>query len=397
MKDLYFTELKTEVEKIWWSLPSKYDNFKIRYNTSKDSALKNLNKGLIAHMNAFTSGNAETNLNTNAINSLKEFVVKHLEFSQHAVDTIVTEQYFKCSEEFIKRAKLLDKSINQESIFQALRNVWTMHSMQLYLGKEIELTNSVFAYSMLYPLTDNLLDDKSLSKADKLDFNSRFRIKINTGHGKFNNKREEQIFHMIDLIESDWDRKDYPKVYEALLAILDGQNLSLKQHNNMNIYNDDILGISIYKGGTSVLADAYLVNGSISYTDEKFAFFYGVILQFADDLQDILEDLKAGHITIMNLQSKLGNLDDLLCKYLNLIDYFLDIIYATESKEQIALKELTEASVQLLVFAAVLKNKKLVSKPLYIKIKNGSFFSPKHYNKSEKNLNRQLNKLILTF
>jgi hypothetical protein len=54
------------------------------------------------------------------------------------------------------------------------------------------------------------------------------------------------------------------------------------------------------KGGTSVLADGYLVAGVLSPADEEFAFGFGTFLQLADDLQDVGEDSRCGHRTLFS-------------------------------------------------------------------------------------------------
>ncbi len=232
---------------------------------------------------------------------------------------------------------------------------------------------------MLYPLTDNFSDDKTLSKEYKIEFNKRFRNKIKNGEGVGRTQQEKEIFYMIDLIEKDYPREEFPKVYEALIAIQDGQSMSIKQHGLKGIYNEDILGISIYKGGSSVLADAYLVCGHLNEADELFAFVYGVVLQLADDFQDIKDDLSNKHYTIMNIQTKFGKLDSLIKKYFNFIDYFLNEIFQEDGAQRIALKELITESIQLLRFGAVIKNKRYISRKLYKKIIKGNFFSPRVY------------------
>jgi hypothetical protein len=54
------------------------------------------------------------------------------------------------------------------------------------------------------------------------------------------------------------------------------------------------------KGGASVLADAYLATGVLTREQEKFAFGWGVLLQLADDLQDVAEDLASGTATLFS-------------------------------------------------------------------------------------------------
>lgn len=390
--ELYFNKLKQEIESIWWELPTGYGKYEIKYNIRKDRSLKEINANLADYINS-----NDAKKNDEMLNLARNFAVNSLDISSSSVDILCNEEYFKYSKEFVSKAKELDDTLSLTGISQALRNVWTMHSMQIYLNKKVELTDSVFAYSMLYPLTDNYLDNPSLTKSEKIDFNNRFRVKISTGVGCPLSNEEAKIYKMIDLIENQWNRNKYPKVFESLLAILDGQTLSLNQQHLDSIYIHDILGISIYKGGASVLADAYLIAGNLSSSDEKYAFYYGVILQLADDLQDIREDLKNNHYTVMNIQSKFGNLDSIFQKYLNFIDYFLEEVYEIESDSQVALKELTSESIRILIFSAILKNKKLVSKKLFNSVKAGSNFSPKVYRKTERNFNKQLQTLVVKY
>ena len=58
-------------------------------------------------------------------------------------------------------------------IFQAIRNVWIMNSIQILYNMEVKLTPSIFAYSMLYPYSDNYLDDANISVGEKVEFNKK--------------------------------------------------------------------------------------------------------------------------------------------------------------------------------------------------------------------------------
>src|SRR5438477_2021166 len=64
-----------------------------------------------------------------------------------------------------KQARRFDPALSATDIFQASRNVWTAAGLQVLLGQRLELTPAIFAYSLLYPYTDNLLDDP-LTSAD---------------------------------------------------------------------------------------------------------------------------------------------------------------------------------------------------------------------------------------
>ncbi len=388
-----FEHLNNELLEVWWGLPDGFANYKISYRKEKDHALLKLNKKLTDHLRNSRNGDKVKNDDFGLY--FKKFINSNLDISDESIDILINSDYAEFSRDFIKKAKLLDSTLTMENIFQGLRNVWIMHSMQIFFNKRVALTNSVFAYSILYPLTDNYLDDPSLSKKEKTGFNRRFREKIATGTGQAKTIREERIFKMIDLIESEWNRDNYPKVYDALLSILDAQNLSLDQQKMESPFTSDLLGITFYKGGTSVLADAYLIAGILSKEEELFAFYYGVILQLADDLQDIKEDSGNSYSTIMNIQSQIGTLDAVIEKSLNLVEHFLGNVYPIDNKNQKALIEFTRESIQLLIFSVILKNRKLVSRQLYNKVRKNCCFSQGAVKKTENNLYRQLRNLAV--
>ncbi len=115
--------------------------------------------------------------------------------------------------------------------------------------------------------------------------------------------REDKISQLVGMIESQFSRHEYPDVYESLLAIHHAQTGSLNLQC-VEIVNDekDILCLSFAKGGTSVLADGYLVAGELTSAQQHFLFGYGVWLQLLDDVQDIKEDLQEGVNTLFTFQ-----------------------------------------------------------------------------------------------
>lgn len=383
MHNYYFNNLKSKLENIWWNCNTSYDNFNNLYLKKNDTKLLEI-------ADLLSDNSKDEN---DVFSTIKLFLKETLNISTGTLEILLKKEFVKYSRDFIRKAKIVDSSLKSESIFQGLRNVWTMHSMQIFFNKKVELTNSIFAYSMLYPLTDNLLDSLKYSKDEKLEFNKRFYNKIKFGSSEIILPEEKNIYKMIDIIESDWERKLYPKVYESLLGILDAQNLSILQHNNPSIYSNDILGITFYKGGTSVLADAHLIKGNLSEEEMLFSYYYGVILQLADDLQDISDDKSAGHSTIMTIESKHNNLDEILCKLLNIIDTFLNDYFDVSTENRNALKEMTTHTIKLLIFAALQKNKRYLGKEILNKVTMNSIFSIKAYKKSEKIFYKKLKSL----
>ena len=114
------------------------------------------------------------------------------------------------------------------------------------------------------------------------------------------------------MVEDQYDRRQYPQVYASLLAIHAAQTRSLAlMQAGAAPYVVDLLGITFDKGGTSVLADAYLVAGDLSPQQATFAFELGAFLQFVDDLEDVEADLAAGRQSVFALAARDWRLDAL--------------------------------------------------------------------------------------
>ena len=204
--------------------------------------------------------------------------------------------------QFAIMAREFDASISAEDIYQAGRNVMTANFIQVLLDIPVEVTPSIFAYSMLYPYTDNYLDDPAISSATKLAFNQRFRERIEGKSVLLANNYERTIDRLIGQIESQWNRADYPQVYESLLAIHTAQTHSLRLVDaQASPFELDVLGISFEKGGTSVLADGYLVAGNLSLEQARVLFGFGAFTQLVDDLEDLFTDQREGRQSVFSM------------------------------------------------------------------------------------------------
>ncbi len=199
------------------------------------------------------------------------FALSTLGFEQRHLDIIRKYRLAEISLEFSNQARTFDPGISNDDIYQASRNVWSMNFMQLLLGIPVELTQAVFAYSMLYPYTDNYLDDPSISPQVKLDFNQRFSLRLAGDEVQPTNQAEEMIWQLIERVEGQFERATFPLVYELLAAIQEAQTRSLSLIKaEASPYEVDVLGISIEKGGTAVLADGYLVAGDLNEAQRGF-------------------------------------------------------------------------------------------------------------------------------
>jgi hypothetical protein len=237
---------------------------------------------------------------------------------------LLGDAYFGASRSFAREARRFDPALPLEDLWQALRNVWIGNSLQMLLGIPVTLGPGLFAYSMLYPLTDNLLDDPALAPHGKREFNSRFGRRLAGSPVRPMGARERDVFRLVERIEGEFERGRFPDVFESLLAIHTGQILSLEQHGQRPLTAAELLATSCEKGGTSVLADLYLVAGAASPAVERFAFGYGVALQLLDDLQDVERDLAAGHQTLFTRAASRGLLDGITARLIRFVDAVLE-------------------------------------------------------------------------
>ena len=97
-----------------------------------------------------------------------------------------------------EQARRFDPALSATDIFQASRNVWTAAGLQVLLGQRLELTPSIFAYSMLYPYTDNLLDDPRTSAEAKSAFNQRFRARLQGESPQPADHRECKVWALVE-------------------------------------------------------------------------------------------------------------------------------------------------------------------------------------------------------
>ncbi|MEN6560487.1 MAG: hypothetical protein ABFD52_06920 [Acidobacteriota bacterium] len=226
------------------------------------------------------------------------------------LDKVYDARFLNSTRRFIQAARDFDPALGLASAYQALRNVWIMNSLQFDLGLPVEHTDAVFAYSMVYPYLDNALDDAGTSEAGKLAAAARLRGWLEGAAAPAQTPVEEKLLSLVRLLERQFPRDRFPDVHRSLLAIYNAQVRSLlQQRPGAASSAEEILAISLEKGGASVLADGYLVAGALRPADQEFCFGFGTFLQLADDLQDTAKDSACGHRTLFSRGIEAGPLD----------------------------------------------------------------------------------------
>ena len=278
-------------------------------------------------------------------------------------DLLFADEFVEATQEFARQARAFDPAIALEDVGQALRNVWIMNSIQMLLELPVSFSPAIFAYSMLYPYTDNYLDDPAVDGAAKDAFCRSLGPRLAGEPVVPRDARQREIFRLVELIEDQFPRESFPEVYLSLLAIHQGQVKSLTQQGRpQSPWESDLLGISVEKGGASVLADGYLVAGRLTPEEADFLFGYGVFLQFLDDLQDAALDRRSNHMTLFSLAAGRWPLDRLAGRLVTYMRRVLGSSARFAGQRFAIVRDLIERNCIFLLVAAVADNQELFSR-----------------------------------
>ena len=216
--------------------------------------------------------------------------------------------------EFINKAERYDPIVSNDELFKAGRLVWYMFAFQLQLNLSLVLSDSMFGYNMLYPYTDDLVDCNDVPSEAKKDFAHIFHERLLIGESNYDPRshfdgqqsntdelqlppslqpfadRIVKVFDMVKFIENDWIRgDDHRGVYMSLATIHECQMKSTLQHARANadftLSMTKIEEISAQKGGASVVAAGFLVEGRLTRAKLAYLEYLGFGLQLLDDLQ----------------------------------------------------------------------------------------------------------------
>jgi len=159
----------------------------------------------------------------------REFLHDGLDFTESQLEMMFSDELIAVSKSFVRRAVAFDPELSFHDIFQACRNVWIMNGLQLVMGIPMQLTDSIFAYSMLYPYSDNIIDDPNIPGFEKMVFSERFRDRLSGIKLEASTKTESAIFRLVELIEKQYSRVEFPEVFESLLGIHEAQTRKARQ------------------------------------------------------------------------------------------------------------------------------------------------------------------------
>lgn len=201
----------------------------------------------------------------------------------------------------------------------------------------------------LYPYTDNLLDDPDLDAARKRGFGERLARRLRGLSVEPADGCEARIFELVAMIESQYPRAQFAPLFDSLLAIHDAQMKSLALLSVSPAADPGMLiRIAVEKGGTSVLADGYLVAGTLTPAQAECIFGLGVFLQLRDDLEDVEDDAAHGVRTVFSSRTH-GRLDDPAARALAVGRAVLDRLSCFDRPSSVPIREVMAQSLRLTI------------------------------------------------
>ncbi len=358
-----------EYSRRWWETPSEPPIPEITYPSSEK---KDLERELTDLINRLAAEQESLPVDDRIWDSerldrwavgLRPFFKRVLGRAAVPLESVYDERFVESTRQFIAAARDFDPEIGIDSVYQALRNVWIMNTLQYFLEIEVQHTDAIFGYSMVYPYLDNVLDDAGTARQDKLCLLLRLKNWLEGERELPRGPREDKLLALIRRIEGQFPRTQYPGVYQSMLTIYNAQVKSLLQQRETHPpYAADILGISMEKGGTSVLADGYLAGGTLTPSQEDFCFGFGTFLQLADDLQDIAEDVRRGHMTLFSQTAGRYPLDPLVYKLLRFMSQVVDQTLDAGNSRQLALQNVIRRACTLMYMESVGKHSAFFSR-----------------------------------
>ena len=364
--------------KIWFANEPVFPVFEDNYSYRQKKHRENMLTDLIFELKEWEklkdqkpSGAIDSKL----FHVLRDFFKNALNYSDDQLDVIYSKEMVGCTYHFVQAARLYDPGISFHDVFQACRNVWIMNGLQYLFKVPVKLTPSIFAYSMLYPYTDNYLDDPTIPSFEKYLFSLRFEERLKGKNIVPENDQEAKIFRMVEIIEEEWERESHPRLYESLLFIHHTQTKSTQLiKSDEDLTEEDTLKICIDKGGASVIADGYLILGNLSREQEEFLYNYGAYLQMLDDIQDASEDMSEGLYTWHGLQAKKGTFEFALNQTWITGQHILQMVDNLKNTNNEIFKMLMSKSIDLFLIESVIANSQFFSSSYRKKIESHSPF-----------------------
>jgi len=349
-RDVTVASLTAEHVSLWMETPSLLPAGLRTFSRAEQSSNEKLAEQTLQRLSRASSPRSATGLLRFVLDALTENLGDGL--AEHG--RAVLEQMARTGKEFAVRARVFDPTLSEIQLSQALRNLWIMNSIQVMCHLPPSLTPSAFAYSLLYPYTDNILDDPGLTRRKKQGFGLRLGDRL---AGRRDHETlaagETKIRSLISMIEEEWPRVHFAAVYESLLAIHRAQEQGADLRRPLpNASDEGIVRITFAKGGTSVLAHGFLLLGDLSSGACRWIFGYGTFLQMIDDLEDYEEGRSHNQETLFTAARRTAR-EELIRRLVSYGDAVIAGFPSPSGETEHALHHLIRYGCRLLVMQSV--------------------------------------------
>jgi hypothetical protein len=194
--------------RIWEQSPKSFPVFNRSYSENEQQERENNFDQIQLKMKSLQSRSAIKKLRNSNPESkffpvFRSFLRDIFDFEEAHLEIILSEQFRGVSKEFFYQSRDFGPELTPENIYQGLRNVWIMNGLQLMMNIPVEISPSVFAYSMIYPYSDNFLDDPKISGKEKQEFSLRFNRRLHGEHIKPLNHTETQLFQLVTCLKTN--------------------------------------------------------------------------------------------------------------------------------------------------------------------------------------------------
>ncbi len=308
---------------LWNQQPEDFPRFlsvvEEEQKRENEKIFENYRKSLQNHMKAFPEKEKERLTWKEKLDEdFLEFVEnENIIGIKKAMDQELFQAFWKETKHFVRRTRDFDHTLSIESIWQAIRNFFIYAVIVDLQDDEQNCDDPIFSYSLLYPYTDNFIDDTKKSNVEKESYNEMIKRTICGEAPEVNGECEKKTQKLLMNLLSFDEFSDIEEIRNALLLILDAQMKSMIQQSNADLSYHDVLQISVYKGALSVFVDYLLASSNRCEEDTEFYLKFGFLLQVVDDIQDICNDLKDKSKTLIAYHYKKGSLEAVVNKLLH--------------------------------------------------------------------------------
>ncbi len=196
---------------------------------------------------------------------------------------------------------------DEASVEKAGFDAFAMWMLARIAGKSPPSMESVYALSLLHPITDNAIDSganvgKSMQKLTKLLEGEAVVPET---------EYERVVFRLVNQILTDFPPSTHPEVRATLLA-LQQEQLKSALLQKTNATDEERIENTLRKGALTALLFGQLSFGKLDAGQTEYFYRAGSMLQLVDDLLDVSSDLKEGNHTVWTMahQRNRGDLND---------------------------------------------------------------------------------------